>query len=229
MCGRYTLRTPSHLLVKQFMLEAAPELQLRDNICPTQNVPVVRRTADDPQRRLVLLRWGLIPSWAKDAKIGSSLINARCETVAEKPAFRAAFKRRRCLVVADGYYEWKLPAAEGGDAEFTLKASKKKGPKKQQYLIHFPDDRPMAFAGLWEWWEGTPESKVPGPIESCTIITTDANDQTRTVHDRMPVILPESAYDLWLDPQLQDAAPLTPLLTPFQDKGLRVDAVNPQA
>jgi putative SOS response-associated peptidase YedK len=223
MCGRFTLRTPSNLLIRQFMLDAAPELPLRYNIAPTQNVAVIRRTPEDPQRQLVLLRWGLIPSWAKDAKIGSTLINARADTVADKPSFRAAFKRRRCLVLADGYYEWQKTAAATPAAKSGGKSAKK-APPKQPYYIHMQEGKPFAFAGLWEWWEGTPEQ--PGPIETCTIVTTDANELTRPIHDRMPVILPESAYDLWLDPQVQKKEPLLPLLQPFPSDSMQTEAIS---
>ncbi len=184
-------------------------MKLRFNIAPTQDVAVVRKTADDPQRQLVMLHWGLIPSWAKEAKLGQRMINARGETVAEKPSFRAAFKRRRCLVLADGYYEWQKPAA--------------KGTKKQPYYIHMQDDRAFAFAGLWEYWEGASSS---GPIESCTIITTDSADLTADIHDRMPVILPPEAYELWLDPELQDKDPLLPLLAPYAGDDLQAAPVS---
>lgn len=208
MCGRFTLRTPTNVLIEQFELDSSPQLKLRFNIAPTQDVAVVRKTADDPQRQLVMLHWGLIPSWAKEVKLGQRMINARGETVAEKPSFRAAFKRRRCLVLADGYYEWQKPAA--------------KGAKKQPYYIHMTDDRPFAFAGLWEYWDKGGE----GPIESCTIITTDSADVTADIHDRMPVILPEESYELWLDPELEDKEPLLPLLTPYAGDDLQADAVS---
>lgn len=153
-----------------------------------------------------LVQWGLVPSWAKDPKIGNRLINARAESVADKPAFRAAFRRRRCLVPADGYYEWqKRP---GG---------------KLPFLIHLPHDRPFAFAGLWEAW------RPPGSDESlytCTVITTDANERTRPIHDRMPVILNPEHYNLWLDPKLQDASKLQPLLRPLESSELHADPVS---
>jgi len=215
MCGRFTLRTPTNLLVQQFLLDSAPALPPRYNIAPTQQIAAVRKTSDDPQRHLVLLHWGLIPSWADDAKIGSRMINARGETVAEKPAFRAAFKRRRCLVPADGYYEWKKPA--GG------KGKSNSGGKKQPYYITMADDRPFAFAGLWEYWEG---ASAEGPIESCTIITTDANQRTAEIHDRMPVILHEDDYELWLDPELQEKKPLLPLLKPYASDEMQATPVS---
>lgn len=144
-------------------------------------------------RELAFLRWGLVPSWADDPAIGNRLINARSETVAEKPSFRTAFKRRRCLIPADGFFEWK-----------------KEVKHKQPYLIGVEQDGPFAFAGLWEDWERDGEV-----IESCTILTTTANDLMRPLHERMPVILTAKDYDLWLDPSVQDAAAVLPLLQPY--------------
>ena len=169
MCGRFVLMTPGRSLAKRFGLEEVPDLEPRYNIAPTQMVAMIRLDRDTLQRRLVLVKWGLIPFWAKDSSIGNRLINARAESAAEKPAFRSAFKSRRCLVPADGYYEWK----------------KRKGGQKQPYLARNADGSPFAFAGLWERWQA-PEDEI---IESCTILTTDANDLTQPIHDRMPVIL----------------------------------------
>ena len=178
MCGRYTLRTKLKLLLSQFAAELAEgtEWEPRYNIPPTSNVPAVRLT--DGRRQLALFKWGLIPSWAKDAKIAYSTINARSDTVATKPAFRSAFKKRRCLVLADGYVEWE-----------------KAGKAKLPWLYEVDDGKPFAFAGLWEWWGG-PDGKEP--VESCTILTTDANELASDVHNRMPVILDEDDYDGWL-------------------------------
>lgn len=192
MCGRYTLRTPPAELAEFFGLFREPDVRPRYNIAPTQSVLAIRFDENATPREPVLLRWGLIPSWADDAKIGSRMINARADTVATKPAFRAAFKRRRCLVAADGYYEWKQ--LDDG---------------KQPYLIGRTAGGPMAFAGLWESW-----TKGEEPIESCTIITTDANEAIGAIHDRMPVILPPEEYDRWLDPQ-SDAQELGGLLAPY--------------
>ena len=169
------------------------QLALRFNIAPTQTVPVVRQGATG--RELAIMRWGLIPSWAKDMKLAATMINARAETVAEKPAFRSAFKRRRCLVPADGYYEWQKIDAK----------------TKQPYYIRRRDDQPFAFAGLWERWD-----KGSDPIESFTIITSDANDSTRSIHDRSPVILDPSDFDMWLDPAFEGVDHLRTLLTPRQ-------------
>ena len=180
MCGRYALRTKLNLFLSQFAAELAyePQFDARYNIAPTQTVPAVRLN-EGGKREFVGLRWGLIPSWAKDTKIAQSTCNARADTIAVKPAFRAAYKKRRCLVIADGYYEWL-----------------KDGKEKQPILYEVDGGKPFAFAGLWEWWPG-PEGKNE-PIESCTIITTDANKLARAVHDRMPVILDATDYDTWL-------------------------------
>lgn len=196
MCGRFTLRTRLTLLVQLFRMQMHDELVPRYNIAPTQQVLACRQTADG-SREGVSLRWGLIPSWAKEEKIGSSLINARAETVAEKPSFRTAFKRRRCLVLADGYYEWKA------------------GTPKQPHFIHMADDRPFALAALWESWRGPKEAPLAEPLETCTLITTTANELTAKVHDRMPVILPPEEYDYWLDPAFEGTDKLLSLLKPY--------------
>jgi putative SOS response-associated peptidase YedK len=159
---------------------------------------------------LALLHWGLIPSWAKDAKIAASLINARSETLAEKPAFRTALARRRCLVLADGFYEWK-----------------KEGKQKLPYCFELANQQPFAFAGLWERWRGPQGSDGP-PLESCTIVTTTANDLCRPIHERMPVILEPADYDLWLDPAVNDSQRLLPLLAPYAADEMQTRPVNPR-
>jgi len=217
MCGRFTLRTPLTVLAQQFLFDLG-ELphdewtSPRDNICPTQDVAVVRPAAMSPKRELAMLHWGLIPSWAKDKKIASSLINARGETVAEKPSFRTALTRRRCLILADGFYEWK-----------------KEGKQRLPFLFQTKEERPFAFAGLWERWSGGPESgKAPDasapPLESCTIITTTANELCCPVHERMPVILDPADYDLWLDPGVTETQRLLPLLTAYPAEQMSVVA-----
>ena len=206
MCGRFTLRTRSAALVEQFGGEPPPELGLRYNIAPTQAVAIVRIAPDTSVRQWQMVRWGLIPSWAKDASIGNRMINARAETIADKPSFRAAFRRRRCLVPADGYFEWQ-----------------KTGPGKQPYYIRLDDDRPFAMAGLWESWLNPATNE---PLQSCTIITTQANQLTQPIHDRMPVILDAADYEMWLDPQLQDPERLGILLRPFEGSTLRADPVD---
>lgn len=205
MCGRFTLRVPAGLLVEEFGLDAAPALTPRFNIAPTQNVPVIRAALDNAtQRQCSLMRWGLVPSWADDPAIGNRMINARSETVAVKPAYRAAFQRRRCLVPADGYYEWRA-AADG----------------KQPYFFHLEYDRPFAFAGLWESWQSPDGS----PLETFVIITTDANEQTQPYHDRMPVVLSGLARDVWLQPQATREQ-LLDLLLPRPFVGLVIEPVS---
>ena len=168
MCGRFTLATVPEIVAEFFELAAVPDLSPRYNIAPTQPAPAILVASERPARRFSFLRWGLIPGWAKDPKIGNRMINACAETVAEKPAFRSAYRRRRCLVVSDGFYEWQ------------------KGPaRKQPFYILMRDDRPFAFAGLWEHWEGEDGTT----IDSCALLTTRPNDVLRPIHDRMPVIL----------------------------------------
>ncbi len=210
MCGRFTLRTATPVLLEQFRLSFVPELRPRYNIAPTQQVAVVRPASSESgaSRELVLMRWGLVPSWAKDPAIGSRMINARADGVAEKPSFRSAFKRRRCLVLADGYYEWQ-----------------KVGSQKQPYWIHRQDERAFGMAGLWEVWQGGPGVTLDEPWQTCTIITTDANEQTRPVHDRMPVILDEEDYDLWFR-ELAEPAKLQQLLRPLARVDLQARRVS---
>lgn len=192
MCGRFTLRARLNRILEEFAIEAADlAWEPRYNIAPTQSILTV--TMEGDKRTAKLRKWGLIPSWAKDSKIGNSLINARADGLADKPSFRSAFKRGRCLVVADGFYEWQ-----------------KQGTNKQPFFIRMKDERPFAFAGLCEHWE-----KGEKPIDSATIITTDPNPLMAPIHDRMPVILSKEAYDLWLDPDFQDKAKLLDLLKPF--------------
>jgi putative SOS response-associated peptidase YedK len=207
MCGRFTLRCPSKLLADAFGLSHEPSLEARYNVAPTQPVAVIRVLRTHPatkERELVPMRWGLIPAWADDPSIGNRMINARAESVSSKPAFRGAFKYRRCLVPADGFYEWK-----------------KEGKRKQPVYIRRKDEQPFAFAGLWEEWER--EGEV---IESCTIITTEANELVSEFHDRMPVILDPADYDVWLDPEVQDPEVLEPLLRPYPSGEMEVYLVS---
>jgi putative SOS response-associated peptidase YedK len=192
MCGRFTQRKPAAKLETEFGVEEAPEVEARYNIAPTQNILGVRQTPDG--REMTLLKWGLIPSWAKDSSMGARLINARSETVTEKPSFREAFKRRRCIIPADGFYEWQ-----------------RTGGRKQPFFFHMRDDRPFGFAGLWDRWQ-SPEGEV---IESCTILTTEANEVLRPVHDRMPVILHPETYELWLEDDMRKVGLREELLQPF--------------
>jgi putative SOS response-associated peptidase YedK len=208
MCGRFSLRARNAaLLAEYFGIVDVPLLKARYNIAPTQPVPVVRLKSDQlkPQREMVMLRWGLIPAWAKDPAIGNRMINARAESLAHKPAFRAALRSRRCLVVADGFYEWQAA-----------------GKAKQPYFIHFRDDRPFAFAGLWEAWEGPDHTA----IESCTIITTTADDLIRPIHDRMPVILAPEVYEVWLDSSVNKFEEIAGLLAPFSSDRMEAYPVN---
>lgn len=208
MCGRFTLRTPASQLLRHFQLGTMPDLQPRYNIAPTQSIVTLRATSDI-HRQLVLIRWGLVPAWAKELSIGSQRINARSETITEKPSFRSAFKHRRCLVPADGYFEWTTTT---------------KG--KQPFLIRLAGDQPFAFAGLWESWCGTADQPYDPPLETCTIVTTEANQRMADIHGRMPVILHPDTYDLWLDPELHQATPLLPLLKSYDMEEMIVTAVS---
>jgi putative SOS response-associated peptidase YedK len=201
MCGRYTIAASPRALAKRFDVPATPDLPFDGqlyNVAPTQQVPIVRQGKES--REIILARWGLIPYWAKDAKIGYSLINARSDTVADKPAFRSAFKRRRCLVAADGFYEWKAiaEAESKAEADGNGKApSKSKKQPKLPYFISLKDKEPFGFAGLWEQWDN-PEGNT---VQSFSIITTDANELMAPIHNRMPVILSPKDYATWLDPE----------------------------
>jgi putative SOS response-associated peptidase YedK len=202
MCGRYTLSTPVGMLAEEFGLGGnLPELPASYNVAPTQEVPAI--LGSDGGRRLELLRWGLVPAWADDPQIGARMINARSETAAEKPSFRRAFRGRRCLIPADGFYEWQK--APGG---------------KQPYHIHMKDRRPFAFAGLWESW-----GKGDDEIRSCAILTTRANALVGEIHDRMPVILDHDAYDVWLDPA-SERDELAGLLAPFPEEEMEAYPVS---
>ena len=204
MCGRFTLNTSAKIIAEFFKLSEVPDIEPRYNIAPTQSVATVTVDSEKMQRQFQFMRWGLIPSWAKDMKIASKMINARSETVAEKPAFRSAIKHRRCLIVADGFYEW-LP----------------QGKHKQPYYFQMAQGAPFAFAGLWENWE-SPEAEK---IVSCTIITTAANETVQPVHDRMPVILPDTAWEEWLDPAVS-AQQVLPLLKPYTAAAMTANAVS---
>ncbi len=223
MCGRFALTVSARVLAEVFDAEPPPGHRPRYNIAPTQEVPVVRSSGEG--RRITTVRWGLIPHWAKDPAIGARMINARAESVADKPAFRSALRRRRCLVPADGFYEWRKE--EGG---------------KQPYLVRFSDGRVLAFAGLWESWHPPDGGDA---IESCTIITTRPNELLAELHDRMPVILPPRHHDEWLaggelleerlgdllgpcDPSGMEAVPVSRHVNrPTNDDPTCVEAVGP--
>ena len=177
MCGRFALKTPPKSIQEHFHLPETVELSPRYNNAPSQTVAVVRHLPKNNSPQLNMLRWGLIPHWAKDMKIGYKLINARGETLKQKTSFRSAFKMRRCLIVADGFYEWK-----------------RSGKIRQPFYVHLKKDSVFGFAGLWESWNG-PDGNI---VESTTIITTSPNELIREIHDRMPVILHPDQYETWL-------------------------------
>jgi|ERR1041384_436994 putative SOS response-associated peptidase YedK len=192
MCGRFVRKRSSIILAREFDAEGiSDELQPSFNIAPTDEVAVV---LNDSGRKLATMRWGLVPSWATDPRIGSTLINARAETLTSKAAFKAAFMARRCLVLGDGFYEWR-----------------KAGKTKLPMLIHLKSERSFGFAGLYERWR----SPLGEAITSCTIITTEPNELVRPIHDRMPVILSKEVEDLWLDPSVEDPRRLLDLLQPY--------------
>ena len=207
MCGRFALTSSPERLAERFGLGEIPRLAPRFNIAPTQEVATVLVCAERGERVLEMRRWGLVPGWARDPRVGNRMINARSETVAERPAFRTAFRVRRCLVPADGFYEW-----AGG-----------RGPR-QPYHIALTDGAPFAIAGLWERWSRQGEDV----IESCTLLTTRANERVAAVHERMPVILEAEDHERWLDPDLRDPVRLRDLLRPLPAERLVLHAVSPR-
>jgi len=232
MCGRYTLTADLKKVADRFGAPMPTEdwatcLPPKYNIAPTQAVIVV---GDDGKRYLKPMQWGLIPSWAKDASIGNRMINARVETLAEKPAFRAALKKRRCIIPADGFYEWptiaKLrqhPRPSGLlTMAFPMTADKIAGKMKQPVRIVLKSREPFGFAGLWEHWK-SPDGEE---ILSCTIITTEANELLKALHERMPVILTRDDEAAWLDPKTQDPEKLLPLLKQYPAEELEFYPVS---
>lgn len=194
MCGRFAFYSPSEAAVALFGVQATAEVHPRYNIAPTQFVAAIRNS-DDAERELVMLRWGLVPSWAKDPSIGNRMINARAETVAEKPSYRAAYRHRRCIVLADGFYEWQ-----------------KAGDIKTPYFISLASGAPFALAGLWENWS---DKESGDSLQTTTLITTAANDFMAPMHHRMPVILEANTAGEWLagsNDLLDDVAAITPQL-----------------
>lgn len=205
MCGRYTLTADAESIQLAFNLDDVDgSTEPRFNIAPTQQVAVI---TDREPKTLSTMRWGLVPSWAKDPKIGNRMINARSETAAEKPSFRTAFKRRRCLIPADGYYEWT-----------------KKGTKKFPMYIQHADRALFAFAGLWESWK-KPDG---GWLQTCAILTTEANEKLRSIHHRMTVILEPSDYELWLSPRELVPAEWQPLMAGPKPEQLKYHEVSTQ-
>jgi putative SOS response-associated peptidase YedK len=222
VCGRFVTASSPTLIADRFAVDeidqSVGESQPDYNVAPRREVMVVRKR--DDRRVLSRLRWGLVPSWAKDVKIGDRMINARAETVATKPAYRRALAKKRCLIPADGFYEWQ--AGQAGQAGKADKSGVK--PKKQPFFIHRRDGEPIALAGLWEVWrvpdEGAAElvgsglGNSDGWLRTCVIVTTTPNAVMAPIHNRMPVILPESAWEQWLDPDEQDVDALSKLLVP---------------
>lgn len=203
MCGRFTLRTPTESIANLFAGIEFPEIPPNYNVAPTHSVAAIR--SQDGQSQFAWLRWGLLPSWARDKKMGARMINARSETVHEKPAYRSAFKKRRCLVLADGFYEW-IKTPDG----------------KQPMYITRKDDRPFSMAGLWESNRQVDDQ----PLESCTVCTTSANATMAPIHERMPVILDDANIDAWLDPDFRDTDVLRSMLAPCADDLLTARAVS---
>lgn len=206
MCGRYRLSRRKQIIEEHFdAVSGEEDWAPRYNIAPTQPVAVIRQHPKQPRRNLSRLRWGLIPSWAKDASGAARLINARAETAATLPAFREALKLRRCLIPADGFYEWQRGTRS-----------------KQPYCFEVGEGELFAFAGLWDRWKDP-----SGPwIRSCSILTTTPNAVTSSVHDRMPVILSREDYDVWLDPGMNDTAAVSHLLRPFDAREMRCYPVS---
>jgi len=205
MCGRFEIHSAIEIILRIFQVDSITfDLMPSYNIAPGQDVPIV---VNDNGNRLVLSRWGFVPSWSKELKTGYKMINARVETVATLPSFRDAFANHRCLVPADGFFEWK-------------KTDKARLPR----LIRLRSGRPMGFAGLYNAWH-SPEGEE---VRTCTIITTSANEAVKMLHDRMPAILPENAFDQWLDPREHDAKKLLPLLKPCAPDEIEVYPVTPK-
>ena len=204
MCGRFILLTDLSVIVESFRIgEVACEYRPGNNISPGQQIAAVLRK--DDQNRLVDFRWGLIPSWAKDPSIGNKMFNARAETIAEKPSFREAFKRRRCLIIADGFYEWQ-----------------KIGPIKKPLRFSLKSGEPFGLAGLYDTWI-SPEQKT---VNTCTIITTEPNDLLRPIHDRMPVIVRKELEDFWIDPSTHSSRDLLSILKPYPAVDMDVSDVT---
>lgn len=206
MCGRYKLSRRKQIIEEHFDSVSGEEDWIpKYNVAPTQPVPVIRQNPKEPIRELSLMRWGLIPSWSKNPSAAASMINARAETAATRPAFRDAMKSRRCLIPADGFYEWS-----------------RTGKTKQPYCFEVNEGKLFAFAGLWERWKD-PSGNW---IKSCSILTTTPNAVTSSVHDRMPVILDPDSYDLWLDPGMNDVSAASDLLKPCDARLMRCFPVS---
>lgn len=206
MCGRYRLSRRKQLVEEHFgSVSEAVDWEPRYNVAPTQSVPVIRQNATKPVRELSLMRWGLVPSWAKDPSVAASVINARSETARTKPAFSEALRCRRCLIPADGFYEWK-----------------RSGKSKQPYCFEVSEGKLFALAGFWDNWR----DPAGAWLTSCSILTTTPNAVTCTVHDRMPVILDTGSYDLWLDPKMRNVDGICELLKPYDPHQMRAYPVG---
>ena len=225
MCGRFVAAAPPEELAAYFgAAPPADELPENFNVAPSHDVyavrdrpPATEEPAEAaPERLLETFHWGLIPMWAKEEKVGYRMINARSETIATKNAYRAAFKRRRCIIPGDGFYEWKV-----------VGKNDKGKPVKQPYFIHRVDGEPLAMAGVWERWKG-PDKDREEALHSLAVVTTDANEFMTDIHDRMPVFLPPSAWDEWLDPDNDDTEALQRLLVPAPEELLTAHPVDPK-
>ncbi|MDH3647336.1 MAG: SOS response-associated peptidase [Gammaproteobacteria bacterium] len=206
MCGRFAFYSPAEAVTRIFDVQAPPEIEPRYNIAPTQFVPIVRAD-EEGTRGISMLRWGLVPFWAKDKSIGNRMINARAETLAEKPAFKNSFRKRRCIVPANGFYEWK-----------------KQGSIKQPYFIGFGGDEPFGMAGLWARWRD--KTNNDETLESFTIVTTIPNEAVSALHDRMPVILAPDSFSAWLAPDENDVDKLQKLLVPVPAESISIWPVS---
>ena len=235
MCGRFVSTNSAEDVANYFGASfeppeaGGPDLPASFNVAPTDDVLAVVADARSPgievPRAVRSFRWGLVPIWAKDTKIGSSMINARAESVAEKAAFKGVFRKYRCIIPMDGFYEWQAPGRDGTPAPSGLLGKNGK-PVKQPMYIRRPDGEPLAVAGLWSAWRdknGPPDAPW---LHSCTVITTSANAMMESIHDRMPVILPAAAWDQWLDPGESDAGALQSLLVPAPDSLLTAHKVS---
>jgi putative SOS response-associated peptidase YedK len=203
MCARYTLFTPAGILAERFRLAQVPDLVARYNVSPSQTVPVIGSKADGQGRGLAMFRWGFIPHWAHEP--GMRPVNAKAETVADRPMFSESFRQRRCLIPASGFYEWRTVAKKKFPVHFRLKGG-----------------APFAFAGIWDVWSGE-----QGKVFSCCLLTTTPNELTKTVHDRMPVILRPEDEETWLDPKVDDVGRLHPLLKPYRAEDMEALPANP--
>jgi putative SOS response-associated peptidase YedK len=203
MCGRFSRKATLQAIIDEFEIEEVNgTIEPSYNVAPGQDVAVILK---DESRKLGLLKWGLIPSWSKDPAIGNRMINARAESLADKPSFKQPLRRKRCLIIADGFFEWK-----------------KEGKQKIPMYIFLKNQKPFAFAGLWDTWTSPDGNK----ISTCTVITTEPNELLKKIHNRMPVILTKKHFDLWLDRNVQDEQMVLPLLQPYAEKDMDMYEVS---